>query len=66
MWIIRLDPGERVPFHIHELDYGWTALSNGTGRSYFNDNTMKEKHYKIGNTKFYDNLNKGNYFIHDL
>ena len=33
VWIIRLAPGERVGFHRHVLDYFWTSVNGGRGRS---------------------------------
>jgi hypothetical protein len=33
VWEIRLQPGERIGFHRHVLDYFWTAVSGGAGAS---------------------------------
>ena len=32
VWSIRLEPGERIGFHRHQLDYFWTALAAGRAR----------------------------------
>ncbi|WP_426435506.1 hypothetical protein [Bradyrhizobium genosp. P] len=29
VWLINLQPGERLPFHRHVLDYFWTAVTPG-------------------------------------
>ena len=34
VWIIRLQPGERVGFHRHVLDYFWTSVNGGRGRQH--------------------------------
>ncbi|MEM7343062.1 MAG: cupin domain-containing protein [Chloroflexota bacterium] len=66
IWTIHLHPGDRIPFHIHRQDYYWTALSEGTARSHFDDGSVVEGHYDIGDTKYFKHLNEENYFIHDL
>ena len=34
VWIIRLQPGERIGFHRHVLDYFWTSVTGGRGRQH--------------------------------
>ena len=31
VWMIRLQPGERIGFHRHVLDYFWTSVTGGVG-----------------------------------
>src|SRR5829696_4980586 len=45
VWEIRLKPGERISFHRHVLDYFWTAVTAGRGRSRMQDGTTVEKSY---------------------
>ena len=45
VWEIRLRPGERIGFHRHVLDYFWTAVTAGRGRSRMHDGSTVEKSY---------------------
>ena len=51
VWEIRLRPGERIGFHRHVLDYFWTAVTAGRGRSRMQDGTTVEKSYFAGETQ---------------
>ncbi len=51
VWEIRLKPGERIGFHRHVLDYFWTAVTAGRGRSRMQDGTTVEKSYFAGETQ---------------
>lgn len=51
VWHLILAPGERMPFHKHVLDYFWTVLGDGQGRSYFGDGTVRDIAYRAGDTK---------------
>ena len=42
VWIIRLQPGERVGFHRHVLNYFWTSVNGGRGRQHLMDGTTVE------------------------
>ena len=42
VWIIRLQPGQRIGFHRHVLDYFWTSVSGGRGRPHGHDGTTLE------------------------
>src|ERR1700753_1323560 len=48
VWIIRLQPGERVGFHRHVLDYFWTAVSGGPGRQPLPDRSTDADIYVPG------------------
>lgn len=66
VWTIHLKPGHRLPFHCHDKTYFWTALSEGKSISYFDDGSVKESSYQVGDTKYFNNLSKDHFFIHDL
>ncbi len=65
VWALSLKPGERLPFHRHQLDYFWTALTDGRARSHFNDGRVVETSYRAGDTKHLAYA-KGEFMIHDL
>ncbi|MBO0802435.1 MAG: hypothetical protein J2P25_05100 [Nocardiopsaceae bacterium] len=62
---VRLEPGERGAFHIHDHDYFWTVVDPGRGRQRLADGTYTVRDYRLGQTKF---LRHGpdNALIHDL
>ena len=51
VWLINLQPGERLPFHRHVLDYFWTAVTPGRGRSRYSDGKVREFEYARGETR---------------
>jgi len=65
VWMIRLQPGERIGFHRHVLDYFWTAVSGGRGRQHVHDGTTVEYNYVPGETR-HETYGKGQYKVHDL
>ena len=65
VWIIRLQPGERVGFHRHVLDYFWTSVSGGRGRQHVHDGTTVEYTYEPGETR-HETYGVGEYKVHDL
>ena len=65
VWSIWLQPGERLPFHRHVLDYFWTTTSAGKSRSWYDDGRVTETEYKLGETRHYK-VEKGGSFMHDL
>ena len=52
-------------FRTHVLDYFWTALSGGRGRSHFSDGRVVEVIYQPGDTK-HRCYAKGEFMIHDI
>lgn len=66
VWSIHLPAGASLPFHKHEHRYFWTALSRGKSRSYYNDGSIIDTEYEIGDTKYFKDLSRDNYFIHNL
>lgn len=65
VWLIELQPGERLPLHCHVLNYFWTATSAGRSRSHFSDGRVVETTYKRGDTKHF-RFGPGEQMIHDL
>jgi quercetin dioxygenase-like cupin family protein len=65
VWYIRLEPGERLGFHRHVLDYFWTALTAGRARSHVNGGPAKEAEYFAGQTS-HMRFGPGEYMLHDL
>jgi len=65
VWALRLKPGERIGFHRHVLDYFWTALADGRGRSHFGDGRVADSAYRAGDTK-HMTYAKGEFMVHDL
>ena len=65
VWMIRLQPGERIGFHRHVLDYFWTAVSGGRGRQHVHDGTTVEYTYQPGETR-HETYGAGQFKVHDL
>ena len=65
VWIIRLQPGERIGFHRHVLDYFWTSVSGGRGRQHVHDGTTVEYTYQPGETR-HETYGAGEFKVHDL
>jgi quercetin dioxygenase-like cupin family protein len=65
VWIIRLQPGERVGFHRHVLDYFWTCVTGGRGRQHVNDGKTVEYTYAPGETR-HESYAAGEFKVHDL
>ncbi len=65
IWIIRLQPGERIGFHRHVLDYFWTAVTPCRGRQHLQDGTTVEYSYFAGETR-HETYGPGEFKVHDL
>ncbi len=65
VWLIEMQPGERLPFHTHVLDYFWTATTAGRARSRYSDGQVSEMDYAVGATRHF-NFAKGESMTHDL
>lgn len=65
VWHLTIPPGSRLGFHTHVLNYFWTALVAGQGRSHYWDGTVKDVTYKAGDTKHLT-FAKGEWMQHDL
>jgi hypothetical protein len=51
VWEVRVDPGERCPFHAHTTEYFWTCVEAGTGRQRSPDGTLVVRRYAVGDTQ---------------
>jgi beta-alanine degradation protein BauB len=49
---IRLEPGQRGPFHVHDATYFWTVVAPGRGLQRFVDGTLVVRAYALGETKY--------------
>jgi beta-alanine degradation protein BauB len=65
VWRIELQPGERVGFHKHVLNYFWTATSAGKSRSVYADGSSVDTEYALGTTRHYT-FGLGESMVHDL
>lgn len=65
VWSIRLQPGERIGFHRHVLDYFWTAVTSGRAISHTQDGGTIERHYYAGETQ-HESYAVGEAKVHDL
>ena len=65
VWMIRLQPGERIGFHRHVLDYFWTSVNGGRGRQHVHDGTTVEYTYAPGETR-HETYGAGQLKVHDL
>ena len=65
VWVIRLQPGERVGFHRHVLNYFWTAMTACRGRQHLMDGSTVEYDYQAGETR-HETYRAGQFKVHDL
>ncbi len=49
---VRLAPGQRGPFHVHDATYFWTVVEQGRGLQRFVDGTFVVRDYALGETKY--------------
>ena len=52
VWEVRLQPGERGPFHAHTRRYFWTVVDGGIARQRTADGTMITREYHVGDTNY--------------
>lgn len=65
VWEVRLRPGERGAFHIHDHPYFWTVVEPGRGLQRFTDGSLVIRDYALGETRYLDH-SPDNALIHDL
>ena len=65
VWEVRVNPGERCPFHAHAFPYFWTCVAGGIGKQRSPDGTMKIRRYADGETQF-STPSVADPLIHDL
>jgi quercetin dioxygenase-like cupin family protein len=52
IWEVRIEPGERTPFHAHSLDYFWVCVDPSRALVQFVDGTSRTFDYKVGEVDF--------------
>jgi mannose-6-phosphate isomerase-like protein (cupin superfamily) len=65
VWEIRLEPGERGPFHNHTRNYFWTVVEGSRGLQRYADGTFAVRDYEVGDTKYLEHT-PDDALIHDL
>ena len=65
VWDIRLQPGQRMGFHRHVLDYFWTCITGGRARAHGMDGSTSEHVYYPGETR-HEAHAPGDFKVHDL
>lgn len=65
VWLLEMQPGDRLPFHTHVLDYFWVATTPGRARSRYADGHVAEVEYDVGTTKHFS-FEQGDSMTHDL
>lgn len=68
VWMMHLQPGERVAPHHHVLDYLWVALTPGRTRSYRTNGVgvYVDESEVIPGSMAYTRYAKGEFKLHDL
>jgi len=49
---VRLEPGQRGPFHVHDRTYFWTVVEPGRGLQRFVDGRFVVRDYELGETRY--------------
>lgn len=62
---VRLGPGERGPFHVHDATYFWTVVEPGRGLQRFADGSFIVRDYALGETKYLTH-STDDPLVHDL
>ena len=62
---VRLEPGERGPFHVHDRRYFWTVVEPGRGLQRSDDGTFVVRDYPLGETRYLEPTDTSP-LVHDL
>lgn len=62
---VRLEPGQRGPFHVHDHAYFWTVVDAGRGLQRFSDGRYVVRDYVLGETRYLEH-SPADPLIHDL
>src|SRR3712207_5253696 len=65
VWEVRLEAGQRAPFHTHAMDYFWTCIDPGDGYQRYDDGSAQAFDFKLGETEL-SSLSEENPKVHDL
>jgi hypothetical protein len=62
---VRLEPGQRGPFHVHDEPYFWTVVEPGRGLQRFADGTYVDRDSVLGETRYLSHSPEDR-LVHDL
>lgn len=65
VWEVRLEPGQRGPFHAHTTNYFWTVVEAGKGLQRLADGSYAVRSYELGDTMYLENSPEQP-IVHDL
>lgn len=65
VWEVRLEAGQRAPFHTHSQTYFWTCIDPGKGFQRYPDGTAQEFDFTLGETVF-SKVSIDDLMVHDL
>jgi hypothetical protein len=65
VWEVRLEPGERHPFHCHRTSYYWVAHTDARIRATFPDGTYHDYEHHAGEVTYIE-IPVGEEHVHDL
>ena len=65
VWEVRLEPGQRGAFHVHDQTYFWTVVEPGRGLQRFIGGTVVVRDYARGETRYLEHAPESP-LIHDL
>lgn len=65
VWELRLEPGQRGPFHAHTRDYFWTVVEGSRGLQRLADGSFSVREYRVGETRYLEH-SPDQALIHDL
>ena len=65
IWEVRLEPGQRAPFHNHGQTYFWTCIDPGKGFQRYPDGTAEAFDFGLGETVFHE-IAPDDPMLHDL
>ena len=65
IWLIEMQPGDRLPFHTHVLNYFWTVTAPGRAMSRYADGRVAQMDYTLGQTQHMA-FETGQSMTHDL
>jgi hypothetical protein len=65
VWEVRLEPGQRGAFHIHDQTYFWVVVEPGRGLQRFANGTQVTRDYTLGETRYLEHSPQ-KALIHDL
>ncbi len=65
IWDLSLEPGQRLPFHVHDQDYFWTVTDPSRLLQRYDDGTSRVVDVTVGQTNFLTYA-EGECTVHDI